>query len=200
MNQLQSLLSEYFHQTNDNKKSEIEEVIWSKYGVRGHILIMDMSGFSLVTQRYGIVYYLAMIEKMRVTVAPIITSNSGVLIKFVADNVFASFDCAEDAINTAVEINLALAEINKKSSKQWDICVSTGIDFGRYLRTDEGDVFGDAVNCASKLGEDIAHKNEILVSEKAFMTIDKQDLFIAEHVKFKISGISLEAYSIATKS
>jgi len=199
MKELQSLLDEYFHQSNDETKSEIEEVIWSKYGVCGHIMIMDMSGFSLVTQRYGIVYYLAMIEKMRRTVKPLIEKHSGVLVKFVADNVFASFQSAEDAINTAIDINTELANINKLSTKQWDICVSTGIDFGRYLCTDDGDVFGDAVNCASKLGEDIAHKNEILVSQKAFSTVKDTDSFLAEHVRFKISGISLEAYSISTK-
>ena len=100
-----------------------------------------------------------------------ISKNSGTLVKFVADNVFASFQSAEDAIKTAIDINNQLDEINQASSKQWDICVSTGIDYGRYLCTDDGDVFGDAVNCASKLGEDIAHKNEILVSQKAFDNI-----------------------------
>ena len=60
-------------------------------------------------------------------------------------------------------------------------------------------VFGDAVNCASKLGEDFAHKNEILVSEKAFSNIKETELYLAEHVRFKISGISLEAYSIQSK-
>jgi len=199
MKQLEELLGDYYHQIEADKKSEIEELIWSKYGVSGYIMIMDMSGFSLVTQRYGIVYYLAMIEKMRCTVRPIISQNSGHLVKFVADNVFASFQSAEDAINTAIEINAQLFEINKASSKQWDICVSTGIDYGRYLCTDDGDVFGDAVNCASKLGEDIAHKNEILVSEKAFANIKNTETYLAEHVRFKISGISLEAYSIQSK-
>lgn len=199
MKELQTLLGEYFHQSDYDEKSIIEEAIWSKYGVSGYILIMDMSGFSLVTQRYGIVYYLAMIEKMRCTVKPLIIQNSGTLVKFVADNVFASFQTAEDAINTAIDINKQLDEINKASSKQWDICVSTGIDYGRYLCTEDGDVFGDAVNCASKLGEDIAHKNEILVSQKAFENINKTGSFTAEHVRFKISGISLEAYSIKAK-
>ncbi|MBU2970596.1 adenylate/guanylate cyclase domain-containing protein [Pseudoalteromonas sp. C2R02] len=199
MKELQTLLGDYFHQSDDDNKSEIEEVIWAKYGVSGYILIMDMSGFSLVTQRYGIVYYLAMIEKMRCTVKPLISKNSGTLVKFVADNVFASFQSAEDAIKTAIDINNQLDEINQASSKQWDICVSTGIDYGRYLCTDDGDVFGDAVNCASKLGEDIAHKNEILVSQKAFDNISNPDSFTAEHVRFKISGISLEAYSIKAK-
>jgi class 3 adenylate cyclase len=196
MNILKTQLIQYFDNSDPELKLKIEQSIWDSYGVSGHIMIMDMSGFSLVTQRYGIVYYLAMIEKMKMVVEPLITENNGVLVKFVADNVFASFDTCEDAINTAIEINAQLNEINAMSPKQWDICVSTGIDYGRYLCAEDGDVFGDAVNCASKLGEDIADKNEILVSEKSFSTLIDSANYQSEHVRFKISGISLEAHSI----
>ncbi len=41
--------------------------------------------------------------------------------------------------------------------------------------------------------------NGILVSQKAFDNISNTDAFTAEHVRFKISGISLEAYSIKAK-
>lgn len=88
---------------------------------------MDMSGFSLVTQRYGIVYYLAMIEKMRCTVKPLISKISGTLLKFVADNEFVSFQSAENAIKTAIDINNQLDEINQASSKQWDTCIPKSI-------------------------------------------------------------------------
>jgi class 3 adenylate cyclase len=39
-----------------------------------------------------------------------------------------------------------------------------GIDYGRYLRLVD-DVFGDTVNLAYKLGEDLAGRGEILVTE-----------------------------------
>ena len=192
MNEFKSMLTEFFSLTDHAKKYKIEEQLWSKYGVHGYIMITDMSGFSLVTQRYGIVYYLAMIEKMRAVVEPIIKAHSGELIKFVADDVFACFDSAQDVIDCALEINSTLDQINSQTPTQWDICVSIGIDYGRFLRTEDGDIF----NCASKFGEDIAQKGEIIISKKAFANLDHTSQYNAEFVCFKISGISLEAYTI----
>ncbi|PCI62805.1 MAG: adenylate/guanylate cyclase [Gammaproteobacteria bacterium] len=199
MNEFQSMLNDFFHLNCEDKKSLIEEKIWSEYGVHGYIMIMDMSDFSLVTQRYGIVYYLAMIEKMRTVVAPVIKAHSGHLVKFVADNVFASFDQAQQVLDAALEINETLAALNKSTPKHWDICISTGIDYGRFLRTKDGDIYGDAVNCASKFGEDIAQKGEIIMSKRAFLNLEHRADYDAEFVRFKISGISLEAYSINHK-
>jgi len=196
MSEFHSMLSDFFCLKEKSEKSEIEEKVWKKYGVHGYITLMDMSEFSLVTQRYGIVYYLSMIEKMKSVVLPIIESHSGILIKYVADNVYAQFDHASNAINSAIEINQTLKKINLQTPTEWDICVSTGIDFGRFLKTEDGDIFGDAVNCASKLGEDIAQKNEIIISKKAFDLIENNDKYQAEFVRFKISGICLEAYTI----
>ena len=43
------------------------------------------------------------------------------------------------------------------------LCV--GIGYGRVLRIGDRDVFGQEVNAASKLGEDLATAGEILVTE-----------------------------------
>ncbi|MBL4940239.1 MAG: adenylate/guanylate cyclase domain-containing protein [Colwellia sp.] len=196
MSEFHTMLSEFFCLKEQSTKSKIEEDIWKKYGVHGYVMLMDMSEFSLVTQRYGIVYYLSMIEKMKAVVRPIIESNSGSLVKYVADNVYARFDNASDAIDAAVEINETLDAINKSTPAEWDICVATGIDYGRFLKTEDGDIFGDAVNCASKFGEDIAQRNEIIISKRAFEHIDNPGKYQAKFVRFKVSGISLEAYTI----
>ena len=199
MSELHTMLNDFFCLREKSTKSEIEEKIWKQYGVHGYVMLMDMSEFSLVTQRYGIVYYLSMIEKMKAVVRPLIESNSGTLVKYVADNVYARFNTANDAIDTAIKINETLDSINKLTPTEWDICVSTGIDYGRFLKTDDHDIFGDAVNCASKLGEDIAQKNEIIISKRAFENIEDKNSYLAEFVRFKISGISLEAYAIKSR-
>ena len=41
------------------------------------------------------------------------------------------------------------------TSEDLDIYISCGIDYGRILLVDDKDCFGDAVNRASKLGEDV---------------------------------------------
>lgn len=196
MRQFKTLLNEFFNLAEAKRKNEIEEIIWKKYGGNGYVMIMDMSDFSLITQRHGIICYLSMIEKMKTVVEPIISVSSGKLVKFVADSVFASFNSIEDAINASIEINRALNKINKNTPTQQDISVSIGIDYGRFLQTIDGDIFGDSVNCASKLGEDIAQKGEVIISKKAYVNLPDQSKYISESVKFNISGISIEAYSL----
>lgn len=200
MKELKSLLSEFFSLTDVAKKGAIEQRIWDKHGSHQVVMVLDMSGFSLVTQRHGIVYYLAMIDKMQTVVQPIIDRFSGELIKFFADNAFACFSCTNDAIDAAIAINQTLLDINRKTPSQWDICVSIGIDSGRILRTQDSDIFGDAVNCASKLGEDIANKSEIIVSEKAYLSLPSGHNYRSDFVSFKISGILLNAYVILTSN
>ena len=48
-----------------------------------------------------------------------------------------------------------------------DVDRTAGIGFGKILRIGDTDVYGEQVNVASKLGEDSARSNEILVSAEA---------------------------------
>jgi adenylate cyclase len=196
MHQFKKLLNKFSNLPVEMQKSEseVENEIWERYGTQGYVMIIDMSGFTLVTQKHGIVYYLSMIEKMKMVVEPLISDNSGTLVKFVADNVFALFSSIEGAIKTSIEINKRLNDINEKAPKHRDIGVSIGIDYGRFLQTPDGDIFGDTVNCASKLGEDIGQKGDILISKKAYVNIVNQAQYNFTFADFQISGISIETY------
>ncbi len=87
----QNLLLDYSHETDLDKRGQIEESLWQEYGTEFAILVLDMSGFSLLTRKYGIVHYLSMVRRMQVTVEPIIDSFEGIVVKFEADNCFAVF-------------------------------------------------------------------------------------------------------------
>ena len=55
-----------------------------------------MSGFSLLTRRYGIVHYLSMVRRMQEVTRPIVHDHSGSVVKFEADNGFAVFSRARE--------------------------------------------------------------------------------------------------------
>ncbi|WP_048690651.1 adenylate/guanylate cyclase domain-containing protein [Catenovulum maritimum] len=192
-----NFLSDYFAAENKTKQLAIEDQLWAEYGTQGAVMIMDMSGFSLVTQRYGIVYYLSMIHRMQQITKPTIEKYNGQVVKFVADNVFARFPTTAEAIESAIEINHLLNLENAKTPDLWDIQVSAGIDFGKFLLTNSNDYFGDVVNKASKLGEDIARGGEILVTASAMDTVKNREKFQTEALEFNISGIKLDTYSIS---
>lgn len=58
-------------------------------------------------------------------------------------------------------------EYNKDKEALFKIKLCSGIGYGELLRIEENDVWGDEVNIASKLGEDLAKESEIYLSEAA---------------------------------
>jgi class 3 adenylate cyclase len=73
------------------ERHRIEENLWGEYGAEHAVFVLDMSGFSLLTRKYGIVHYLSMVQRMQQTTEPIIQSYGGIMIKYEADNCFAVF-------------------------------------------------------------------------------------------------------------
>lgn len=55
------------------------------------------------------------------------------------------------------------------------------------------DMFGSELNLAAKLGEDLAERGEILLTESAFEQLERQPEDW-QKVEFSISGLDLVAY------
>jgi class 3 adenylate cyclase len=157
---------------------------------------MDMSGFSRLTQAYGIVHYLSMVRRMQLATQPIIQQYAGQVIKFEADNCFAAFDTPYDAVRAAIALNIAFSTMNIFTAEPLAIRVSIGIDDGDVLMIGGPDYFGGPVNWASKLGEDVAAPGEILVSEHAFQQIPPEAGILGEPMLITISGVEISALSI----
>jgi len=180
---------------DESEQKNIEKELWQRYGIKQAVMILDMSGFSLLTQKYGIIHYLAMVERMQVATRPVIERYHGHVVKFEADNCFARFEHVSDAIHAAVTINHTLDGINMMTKQEFDIRLSCGIDYGQFLLLDQVDYFGDPVNRASKLGEDISSAGEILVTQEAMATLIDEKIKSKE-VQYSISGISIKAHLI----
>lgn len=171
------------------QKDELETQIWQQYGFDKAVLALDMSGFSLTVRRQGIIAYLAKIRKMQHCTQPLISQHNGELVKYSADNLMATFDDCQQALLAAIDI--------RQQCQQQDTPVSIGLDFGRILTIPQQDCYGDAVNIAYKLGEDLAEKNEILVSDNFYQQITPHTTVQFESHQFHISGLEFKAYSVA---
>ena len=193
---LRSLLLEYGLAESPDRKEEVEAKIWGQFGAERTVLIWDMSGFSLLTRRYGIVHYLSMVRRMQDVTRPIVHDHSGSMVKFEADNGFAVFPDPENGIRAALAMNVAFEEENKKFDEEFDIRVSCGLDHGRIILLEGEDFFGNAVNIASKLGEDIASAGEILVADTGIEALPEGVTFESEEMSFSISGLTLDAEKI----
>jgi class 3 adenylate cyclase len=192
----QELLLLYAQADTKPAQEEIEKTLWAEFGTNGTVLVMDMSGFSRLTQKYGIVHYLSMVLRMQLTSQPIIESLGGRVVKFEADNCFAMFNSVLPAVQAAIRLNTAFEAINRFTEDVFDIRVAIGIDYGDVLLTGGPDYFGDVVNYASKLGEDVAEPGEILVTERAFQQIPPEAGYIGKPITPVLSGVRIKAYSL----
>lgn len=192
----EQLLLDYALASAEDERKRIEKVLWHDFGRRKLIFVLDMSGFSLLTRKYGVVHYLSLVKRMQITAQPIIRAHNGLIVKFEADNCFAMFDTALSAVRAAIELNAAFDAINVHAEDPFDIRISIGMDYGDVLLTGGPDYFGDPVNRASKLGEDIAGPGEILLTETAFEQLPPQAGFRGQPLDVSISGIPLKAFKL----
>ena len=169
------------------EKGRIEAEIWSRFGVDRAILALDMSEFSLSVRRSGILPYVALIRRMQSLTAPIVARHRGEVVKYAADNLIATFDEVADALRTAIAINGEIA------SGDAGFRVSIGIDYGRFILV-PGDCYGDAVNVACKLGEDVADSGEVLLTEAARARLPSPAPFELRRQNASISGLQLDVF------
>jgi len=182
------------------ERQNIEKSLWGDYGAEYAVFVLDMSGFSLLTRKYGIVHYLSMVRRMQLTTEPIVKSYGGSMIKYEADNCFAVFPDPLSAVNAAIAMQHAFSAANLLTSDDLDIHIACGIDYGKILIIGHEDCFGDPVNRASKIGEDLAAAGEILITQDAMQMIPKEAGIRAQGLTVSISGITIPAYRIEYRS
>ncbi len=195
----QELLLQFSQSDVVEERKTIERSLWTDYGAEFAVFVLDMSGFSMLTRKYGIVHYLAMVRRMQLTTEPIVKSHGGFMIKYEADNCFAMFPEPEAAVRAAIAMQNAFAASNLLTPEDQDIHISCGVDFGKVLIIGREDCFGDPVNRASKIGEDVAAAGEILVTKEAMDMIPAHAGIQAREINVSISGISIPAFMIDYK-
>lgn len=191
----QDLLLRHSQEAAAERRDAIEQVLWRDFGLERAVLVLDMSGFSALAQRHGIVHYLSMVRRMQLTAEPIVDGYAGTLVKFEADNCYAMFPDVAGAVSAALELNQAFAAANADTPDELDIRIACGIDHGRILVVPGRDFYGVPVNRACKLGEDLAGAGEILLTAEAMARMP-DGLSAATAHRFDIAGIHLEAFRL----
>jgi class 3 adenylate cyclase len=176
---------------------EIDRQIHESFAETHAVLVLDMCGFSRLTARYGITHFLAMIHRLHSIVLPIVAGHDGTLVKTEADNVFAVFSDVPPAVAAAIEIQERLHAANVFLPEDWDLHASLGIGYGELLMVGADDLYGNEMNIASKLGEDIAGKGEVFLSQAAHARVtDGSATGQYEARQIPISAMVVTAYKL----
>lgn len=127
------------------------------------VLMSDASGFSRKTKEYGVLQFLATMRQCYDRLVPLIEKRRGSCVSVGADNILAVFHDPADAVAAAGDMHGWLRKRNrgKRDADRFNVCI--GIHFGPLLRLTD-DAYGDTVNVAAKIGEDLAGKDETLVT------------------------------------
>ncbi len=160
------------------------------------VLALDMSGYSLSVRRGGILSHLCKIRRMQREVRPLVERFHGEVVRELADNVLATFPAPANAIQAAVAINHAVYLSQQDQDGDPLLTVSIGIDYGKLLLISGHDCFGESVNIAFKLGEDVAEAGEILITENARQGLGATSPFPLKAMQLSVSGLELLAYRI----
>jgi len=187
------LLEEIIEQPE--RRAEITISIEEMFGQEKAVMILDMSGFSQTTQRFGIVSFLLMIHQMRRIATPCVVAHNGLVLKAEADNLFCLFDTAADAVRAGQKMTRHLAAANHILPQAQRLYVSIGIGYGTILNIADEDLYGNEVNLAAKLGEDIAGMGDILLTSAAHAQLHEPDIVCKEE-SVSISGLELTYFAV----
>ena len=175
------------------RAKQIDQKIVRQFEKTVAIMVLDMSGFSRLVQRHGIIHYLAMIRRMRRVVAPAVARHRGLIVKFEADNCFAVFPTADDAVAASLAIQHDIYVANLATPDESDIFVCIGLGYGLTLLACD-DLYGNEMNLAAKLGEDVAERGEILMTDATKRACKKK--WTAKAFSLTVSGVNLQAHKV----
>jgi adenylate cyclase len=146
-------------------KEKIDQRIWDLFGEEWCVMFTDLSGFSRNVARFGIIHFLQTIHESERLLIPVIEAQDGILLKIEGDSFLVIFRNPQKGLQAALTMQKTLKEYNLDKSDEEKVLLCVGLGYGKVLRIGDIDVFGHEVNSASKLGEDTAKANEILVTE-----------------------------------
>jgi adenylate cyclase len=175
--------------------AEITTSIEEMFGQVKAVMILDMSGFSQTTQRLGITFFLLMIHEMRRIATPCVVAHNGLVLKAYADNLFCLFDTVSDAVRASQELTRHLSVANQILPQGRHLYVSIGIGYGVILNIADEDLYGNEVNLASKLGEDIGNMGDILLTSAAYDHLQEPEV-VCKKESVSISGLELTYFAV----
>jgi adenylate cyclase len=167
---LEALMNERLKPGAD--KAAVDQRIWDLFGEEWAVMFTDLSGFSRQVETFGIIHFLQTIYESLRLLTPCIEANDGILLKVEADSMMVIFRKPHSALAAALDMQATLRVYNKDRAADEKVLLCVGLGFGRVLHIGDHDVFGPEVNAASKLGEDTAKANEILVTDALKTAVD----------------------------
>ena len=190
---LRTLLRAYVH--NPAERGRIVTEINQRFRQRLAIVVVDSCSFTRTMHLFGAIHTLALLQSLEDRLCALIERSGGRLVRTEADNVYAVFSSPEEAVTCALAMVRETDAANASQPPADDIYISVGVGYGEVLVVGDDDLYGDEMNLASKLGEDLAQRDEILVTPAAVQALPDGG-WNFEELSFEISGVEVRTYRL----
>ncbi|HLH22867.1 MAG TPA: adenylate/guanylate cyclase domain-containing protein [Chloroflexota bacterium] len=185
----------YDYNERPDERERIVGIIQQEFCTTLAVLVIDTCGFTRQTHALGIIPFLARQELLERLIGPVVAQHGGRLLCTEADNFFAVFPDAAAAVSCAAETMGHVAAANEALPAADETRISIGIGYGSVLDLGDGHLYGDEMNFAFKLGEDLAAAGETLLTPAAHAALGETGWRFEER-SYDIAGLHLTAYRL----
>jgi adenylate cyclase len=130
------------------------------------ILAADVVGYSRLMQRDEAGTLAALTARREQILQPAVARHHGRIVKLMGDGVLVDFASAVNAVECAVELQVAMTAANAELPPDRQIVFRVGLNLGDVL-VEGGDLYGDGVNVAARI-ETLAEPGSVFVSQTLF--------------------------------
>ena len=137
------------------------------------ILFADIANSTHIYETLGDKAAKNLIDASISQLSNVAANHRGTVIKTIGDEIMCTFPTADDAVQAAAEMHLALEELPLAENSAYDsLNIHVGIQFGPVIK-EGGDVFGDAVNVAARMVA-LAKQRQIVTTEGTILLLSKE--------------------------
>jgi adenylate cyclase len=190
---LRTLLRAYVQNPAD--RGRIVAEINRRFQQRLAIIVVDSCSFTRTMHLFGAVHTLALLQSLEDQLCLLIHRAGGRLVRAEADNVYAVFSDPAEAVACALAMVRETNAANASRPPADDVYISVGVGYGDVLVVGDDDLYGDEMNLASKLGEDLAQRDEVLVTPAAVQALP-HGRWSFEELSFEVAGVEVRTYRL----
>jgi adenylate cyclase len=159
-------------------------------------MFTDMVGYTALTQGNEALA-LNLLQTQSGILLPLIVAHKGTPVKTIGDAHLAEFESALEAVRCAVEIQRQIRGYNRSAPPEQTFRLRVGIHVGDVVHQSD-DVFGDAVNIASRI-EPLAEPGGICLSQQVYDQVQNKVEFRFEKLTYhQLKNVSarIEVYKV----